>query len=526
MCRKRLADPSPRVRRLAAEALGRIGDRSAVPDLFAAHAAEGNDRPLDHALTYALIEIGDRDAIVVGLTHPSPRVRRAALAALDQMPGGKPDAGPVVAALDDDDAALRETAWWVAGHHPEWGGALAGRFAAQLAAADALAPAGRDELTDRLVQFAGDAAVQAALADAVKSAPAGGRTVALRAMARSGLKALPAGWAAALGDSAAVLWDRRFAFDALAVYRAVPPAAADFERFIAAMPADAADDLRLAVLAARPAGGAVDDAAARFLVERVAKTGPVAARSAAADALARVRLSPPQLVGLAGALKTVGPMELAKLLPAFANKDEAAGRALVAALSDPAVRPMVRAELVKPVLDKAPAAVRAEADKLYALLAEARKDEVARLDKLAASLQPGDVRRGQAVFNGSKAACASCHKIGYVGGLVGPDLTRIGGIRSERDLLEAIAAPSASFVRSYEPVRVVTADGRTFNGILKKDAPGEVVLAVAADQDVIVHRADIEEMVPGTVSVMPSGLDQQLSPGELADLIAFLKACK
>ena len=33
--------------------------------------------------------------------------------------------------------------------------------------------------------------------------------------------------------------------------------------------------------------------------------------------------------------------------------------------------------------------------------------------------------------------CASCHKIGYVGGLVGPDLTKIGGIRTERDLLQA-----------------------------------------------------------------------------------------
>ena len=33
-------------------------------------------------------------------------------------------------------------------------------------------------------------------------------------------------------------------------------------------------------------------------------------------------------------------------------------------------------------------------------------------------------------------------------------------------------------------------------------------------------------MQSGTVSVMPSGLDQQLSPEELADLVAFLKACR
>ena len=35
-------------------------------------------------------------------------------------------------------------------------------------------------------------------------------------------------------------------------------------------------------------------------------------------------------------------------------------------------------------------------------------------------------------------ACTLCHKIGYRGGQLGPDLTSIGRIRSERDLLEAV----------------------------------------------------------------------------------------
>jgi hypothetical protein len=33
-------------------------------------------------------------------------------------------------------------------------------------------------------------------------------------------------------------------------------------------------------------------------------------------------------------------------------------------------------------------------------------------------------------------------------------------------------------------------------------------------------------MRPGTVSVMPTGLEQQLTPQELGDLLAFLKACR
>ena len=132
----------------------------------------------------------------------------------------------------------------------------------------------------------------------------------------------------------------------------------------------------------------------------------------------------------------------------------------------------------------------------------------------------------KAIFNGAKAQCAACHKIGYVGGLIGPDLTKIGGIRTERDLLEAIVFPSASFVRSYEPVRVVTLDGRVLSGILKRDAPDEIVLTVAADKEERIARADVESIAPGTVSVMPDGFDKQVTPQELADLVAFLKACK
>jgi hypothetical protein len=36
----------------------------------------------------------------------------------------------------------------------------------------------------------------------------------------------------------------------------------------------------------------------------------------------------------------------------------------------------------------------------------------------------------------------------------------------------------------------------------------------------------VDEVQPSKVSVMPAGLDQQLTPQELADLVAFLKACK
>ena len=68
---------------------------------------------------------------------------------------------------------------------------------------------------------------------------------------------------------------------------------------------------------------------------------------------------------------------------------------------------------------------------------------------MLAGVRGGDHVRGQLLFNNPKAACNACHAIGYRGGTIGPDLTAIGQIRSERDLLEAIvfrarASPAAS----------------------------------------------------------------------------------
>jgi putative membrane-bound dehydrogenase-like protein len=527
---KALADADLHTRRRAAEALGRIGRPEAVPHLLAALADERNDRVLDTALTAALIAIGDGKRTAAGLTHASPRVRRAALAALSHIPRNGLTAQVVLAELDAPDAALRETAWWVAGRNPQWGDQLAGYFHAKLKTADTLPAADREELVQRLGKFAGTAAVQNVLTATLKTAPREGKRVVVRTMARASLKAPVAAWGKALSELP--LADADLLRDYLAALRVHPPQAGDFNRMQAAVAAHESqanaqlpDDLRLGLLAVAPPGLAITDAEFREVLPMLHRDQPPAVRAAAADVVLRRPLTPSQLTALAGVFQTVGPLDLPKLLTVFEkSKDEAAGLALVAALRDPAVRPAVRQELVKPILDKYPPAVRAEAEKLHAELADARRGEREKLDALLANLKPGDVRRGQLVFNSPKAQCIACHKMGYVGGTVGPDLTRIGGIRSERDLLEAIVFPSASFVRSYEPVRVVTTDDRTFNGILKKDGPDELIVIVAADREERIPRAEVASVSPSAVSLMPSGLDQQLSPQDLADLIAFLKA--
>ncbi|MDQ6632490.1 MAG: c-type cytochrome, partial [Verrucomicrobiota bacterium] len=179
-----------------------------------------------------------------------------------------------------------------------------------------------------------------------------------------------------------------------------------------------------------------------------------------------------------------------------------------------------------PLFAKYPASVQAEAEKIYPSLNVDAGKQKAHVDELLAALKNGDVRRGQLIFNSPIAACASCHSIGYAGGHIGPDLTKIGQVRTERDLLEAVVYPSASFVRSYEPMSVTTTSGEDYSGVLKKDAADEIILATGPNAEMKIVRAEISEIRPGTVSIMPAGLDEQLNKQELADLIAFLKATR
>src|SRR5205823_6154363 len=122
------------------------------------------DRALEHSLTYALIETGDADGTAAGLESDNPRTRRAALTALDQMGGQHLKADIVTAELSAKDAALKETAWWIAGRHPEWGGTLSAFLRERLAAKE-VAAAERDELVRQLARFAQAATVQRSLAE-------------------------------------------------------------------------------------------------------------------------------------------------------------------------------------------------------------------------------------------------------------------------------------------------------------------------------------------------------------------------
>ena len=105
----------------------------------------------------------------------------------------------------------------------------------------------------------------------------------------------------------------------------------------------------------------------------------------------------------------------------------------------------------------------------------------------------------------------------------GPDLSNIGEIRSRHDILEAIVYPSASYAREYETSKIATKNS-SYIGIIKEQLPDLVIIATGPGSKVRVPRSEILSIEPQSVSMMPPGLDKQLSIGELSDLISFLES--
>ena len=416
------------------------------------------------------------------------------------------------------------------GQHPDWGGELAGWFRARLAAAE-LAAAERATLDHQLHILTRVGVGQQLLADMVSQPGFRDETrlAALDAIAGAGLKDPPASWRTAV-RSALEVKDPGALAAAIGAARALNKDAG-IVAGLRAIGSDAqqAAALRLAALAALPSAAPLDATAFEFLRTSLAESNAPLTRSTAAAVLAHSKLDAPQLAALTDNLSAAGPLELTKLCEAFdGGGDDALGSKLLAALQASKSAKALNPGQLGPHFARFPDATQTRAREFLASLAVDATKQAAHLEALLSELKSfsGDIRRGQRIFTSPKTACATCHQIGYVGGHLGPNLTSVGSVRTERDLLEAVVYPSASFVRGYEPMILITKSGDQMSGVLRKDAPDEVVLATGPETEARIARADVADLLPGTVSLMPQGLDAQMSKQDLADIITFLKSMK
>ncbi|MCA9049868.1 MAG: HEAT repeat domain-containing protein, partial [Planctomycetaceae bacterium] len=545
---KLLRDPHSGVARAAAEALGRLKSADTAAELLSAAERVPSSEPdasgapataaariQEHALIYALMVTGNASGTRSGLASPNPAVVRATLVALDQMEQGTLTAADVLPHMNSSHLSLRRTAAWIVNHHPDWGTELTQYFSERLADVSRLSDAEREGLRESLSQLARSPEIQSLLLTTLRMPPAADSTTSpvvrlvLEVLVDTRLTSTPAEWLDALAE----LLSRPDMMDVLpAVVRAaqhLPQPKGGHPKLRHALAAVGRNpklpaELRLNALDAAGPGQTVDTETSRLLLENLSPDQPPELRAIAATVLATAVLNDSQRAELLPALKHVGPMELPKLLPAWDREgSEEEGLKLMEALSNSAGFRGLRADLIRPLTAKYPESVQTASLPLLKLLNAGEEEQAAMLEALLATLPQGDIRRGHEVFMSRKAACHTCHKLGYGGGRLGPDLTTIGRVRNRRDLLEALMFPSASIVRGYEPVSAELQDGRVFSGIVTGETTDEIVISADAQKVVRINRKDVVGIYPSNVSPMPKGLSELLTHQEIADLLAFLQ---
>ena len=139
----------------------------------------------------------------------------------------------------------------------------------------------------------------------------------------------------------------------------------------------------------------------------------------------------------------------------------------------------------------------------------------------------GDVNRGRELFFDQKLAkCSICHKVEGQGGEVGPDLSHVGGKFDRPHLIESLLEPSRQIVEGFRTSVVLTTAGQTLTGVVREQPADAIALYDAAGVKHLVPVTTIEQRETTNVSLMPQGLEQQLSVEQFTDIIAFLDSLR
>jgi len=169
------------------------------------------------------------------------------------------------------------------------------------------------------------------------------------------------------------------------------------------------------------------------------------------------------------------------------------------------------------LLENRDAAIRAAAAKLFEGATNTDRQKVVQNYRDVITMT-GDTRRGKEAF---AKRCSVCHRLQDVGFVVGPDLAALAN-KSPEYLLTSILDPSKEVDSRYIEYVATTKVGRTFTGILASETATSIMLKGQEGKEQALLRADLDELQSTGKSLMPEGLEKDLTKQDLADVIAYL----
>jgi putative heme-binding domain-containing protein len=146
-----------------------------------------------------------------------------------------------------------------------------------------------------------------------------------------------------------------------------------------------------------------------------------------------------------------------------------------------------------------------------------REEVIQRMRRLLTE-KPANPERGIAAF---QKVCGQCHTIHGAGQNVGPDITSNGRASFEQ-LLSNVFDPSLVIGAAYQAKTAYLSDGRVLTGLVVEDNDQRLVLKMQGGKTETIPRDEIEEVSLSNLSLMPEGVETQLSEQEIIDLFGYL----
>jgi len=519
------------VRRAAAEALGRMGDPTSAKVLLTAAAQDMSDRHWQHSVTYALLELQGGEAARSLLAQPSSSEWQSltAVLVLDQLDlADEIPADRLLPLVASGDLMIRHLATEVLAKHPDWASTF-GHLLGQWFQDPQRDPQG---LVAVVAGWRQQAEVKRLIQEWLQQVSAGAPDLEQRLLQVLSVyrhQRLESEW-----EDLLAAW----------INRANPDVQLDITRLIGQclvaengplsqtlrQQALSETDLtrQLEFLAALPQASRLNaPGLEENLLQGLEAEEPLL-RAQAAAALDRLMVDASTANRL---LQRLDRQTINTIMPVIVaisrvHQDQLDKELLTWLPTLPLAKTISFDQLRNLYRDRSPE-LQALAEQAIATMQRSPDDITAKVQEILEQLPEGDALAGLQVFHGSKANCSACHRLGYVGGELGPELSTIGNSRSRAALLEGILFPNARLEQGYRTTKILTVDGRVYTGLVGKQVDANsFLLQISADQSVVIRHDEIELQEPGTVSIMPSGIGDVLTPQELADLLAILEAAR
>ena len=162
--------------------------------------------------------------------------------------------------------------------------------------------------------------------------------------------------------------------------------------------------------------------------------------------------------------------------------------------------------------------LRAAAGRILAEQIDANRQKV--IERYRSALTAaGNADQGATVF---AKQCAVCHRFKKVGQPIGPGTAAIVS-KSPEELLTAMLDPNRAVTPRYVMYLAYMENGRTVTGILTGETANTITLTDLQGKRHELLRTEVEELASSGRSLMPEGLEKDLSIQDVSDLLRYLR---